>query len=80
MSHAVSFSGVSPITAGSAAHSLRSRPFAGDGLWLRSFQHEGGCVSRPSAGPAAREALQEEPMPASSGVFLIIYQPKYHLL
>jgi hypothetical protein len=47
------------LTAGHAARSLRSWPFAGDGFGFRSIVHEGGYGSRPSAGPAAREALRE---------------------
>ena len=46
---------------GRAAHSLRSWPFAGDGFGGKSIVHEGGFGSRPSAGPAAREALDVMP-------------------
>jgi hypothetical protein len=45
------------VNNGRAARSLRSRPFAGDGFGLKSIEQEGGSGSRPSAGPAAREAL-----------------------
>lgn len=42
---------------GHAARSLRSRPYAGEGLGWRSLQQEDGSGSRPSAGPAARGAF-----------------------
>jgi hypothetical protein len=59
------------LTAGHAARSLRSRPYAGDGLGLRSIEPEDGFGSRPSAGPAAREELsamtQDNPAGQVSG-------------
>ena len=51
--------GLAPPNSRHAAHSLCSRPYAGDGFGGKAIVHEGGSGSRPLAGPAAREALGE---------------------